>query len=81
MLPNYNLILKNTPSEMGRGGLGIYIKNELTFKRLDSITFPENKSFLYDCLFIEVEYGKQDKILFGSIYRTPGPIDNFIEDY
>ena len=66
---------------MGRGGLGIYIHNKLTYNQICNLTFPKEKLLLYDCLFLQIENEKGDQILIGSIYRTPGPIDNFIEDF
>jgi exonuclease III len=73
-LQNYQpLIFINRTSSAG-GGVGIYLKTNLTFKILkDKSTFIDK---LYESLFLEIQTSKGKKMIVASIYRTNSKYSN-----
>ena len=69
----YNFIHSDSDSQAG--GVGLYIKNSITYKVIDelylNLNFAEN-------IWIEVETNKKS-IVVGVVYRHPGYIVNQIE--
>ena len=68
-LANYHMLETNLRSETRGGGVGIYVKNHLSFKILKQYSvFVER---IFESLFIEITLSGNKKIIVGSVYR-PG---------
>ena len=69
----YTGIFKHkTPDKRG-GGIAIYIKDDYKYKIRSELTFPNDESDLFDCLFIEILAEKSNSvpIVLGVLYRSP----------
>ncbi len=66
-LNNYQFI-SNCRKEKKGGGVGIYIKNDLSFKIRDDIAI--NKECIYESIFIET-LNENKRFIVGEIYRPP----------
>ena len=67
MLPGYRFIHKCRDNNVQGGGIGIYIKEEYTFRLI-----PEYSIFLdkiIETLFVEIELGSKHKVVVASVYR------------
>jgi hypothetical protein len=71
-LEGYSHVFKHkTPNKNG-GGLGFYIKSNLTTKIRKDLSIPCEHTSLFDCLFIEVQtHSSHPSILIGNFYRSP----------
>lgn len=66
-IPGYNLVSKHR-SNLKRGGVAIYIRNELSYKvKEDVSTFIEGQ---FESVFIEIDV-ENSKTIVGEIYRIP----------
>lgn len=78
----YSMITKHKLQKKEGGGIAIFISDKLEYKEL-AISVPTDKQNLFDCLFIEIEYGRKSIIL-GVLYRSPShnsvhEFNNFID--
>jgi hypothetical protein len=66
-LPGFQQIIYNTRPDGQGGGVGIFVKNGLSFKisKAKSIFIPK----LYESIFIDVTLGSGKKLCIGNIYR------------
>ena len=65
-LVNYHNLETNTRSVACGGGVGIYVKQNLSYKIL-----KQYSEQIFESLFIELSLANNKKIVIGSIYR-PG---------
>ena len=68
-ISGYHPITYNCRKTLKGGGVGFYIKKELSFNVIDDLSIFQERIFESKC--IEVEY-PSGKVLFISIYRPPG---------
>ena len=68
-MSGYHPITYNCRKTLKGGGVGFYIKKELSFNVIDDLSIFQERIFESKC--IEVEY-PSGKVLFISIYRPPG---------
>lgn len=74
-LPGYVFINENRTSKSG-GGVGLYIKNDLSIKRRDDLSLTEAES-----LFIDITDKAGKKSVIGVIYRPPEKkLETFIDE-
>ena len=78
---NYHSLELNLRSSARGGGVGIYIKNSLTYNRLTQFSVCVDR--ILESLFVEVITPGNKKIIIGSIYRpgTKFPGLTFTEQY
>ena len=67
-LPGYTFVEKHR-KDRKCGGVGIYVKNNLSYKIREDLSIFEEHSF--ETVFIEV-IGNQHNTVVGEIYRVPG---------
>ena len=66
-LPGYKFIHKSRDNNVQGGGIGIYVKEEYSFRII-----PEYSIFLdkiIESLFVEIELGSKQKVVVSSVYR------------
>ena len=68
-LANYHTLETNLRQESRGGGVGIYVKNHLSFKILKQYSIFVER--IFESLFIEINLSGNKKIIVGSVYR-PG---------
>lgn len=68
-IEGYNFIHQCRKEKNG-GGIGLYVKNNLEFKRKSYLDFSDPE--ILECLFIEVERPNENNIIIGVTYRPPG---------
>ena len=68
-LQNYHTLETNLRNNTRGGGVGIYVKNHLTFNVLDQYSIFIER--IFESIFIEVSLPNNKKIVIGSVYR-PG---------
>ena len=75
-LENYTFIFKGKTCS-NHGGVGMYIRNELTFNTLHLL----NQSDIWEGLFVEISSTTHDsKLIIGSIYRPPRDLnENYVQ--
>ena len=74
-LNNYHALELNQRQKLRGGGVGIYVKQHLSFKILAHYsTFVER---IFESLFIEINLPNNKKIVVGNIYRPGTPIPGF----
>ena len=80
-LINYHPLLTNLRRSARGGGVGIYIKENLSFKILSKFSIFVER--IFESIFIEVSLANNKKIIIGSIYRpgTKVPGLTFTEQY
>ena len=80
-LINYHPLLTNLRCSARGGGVGIYIKENLSFKILSKFSIFVER--IFESIFIEVSLANNKKIIIGSIYRpgTKVPGLTFTEQY
>ena len=71
-LPNFNFVYKKRNKFRG-GGVGFYIKQGISHKILENLSFFIEKVF--ECLTIELTINSK-KIIICNIYRSPSPLAN-----
>ena len=72
-LINYHPLETNLRRDARGGGVGIYVKNHLSFKILKQYSIFVER--IFESIFIELTIAKNKKIIIGSVYRpgaTPG---------
>jgi hypothetical protein len=74
-IPQYTLIHKHRPQGNG-GGVGFYIKNNINFKVIESLSLMSTK--IFECITIEIPLSNK-KISISSIYRSPTPPHNMTQ--
>ena len=67
-LPGYTFISKHRQNKT-RGGVGIYIRNDISFNRREDLEINIEGEF--ETIFIETQVNKVNTII-GEIYRIPG---------
>ena len=73
-LPGYDFIPQ--PSLSNAGGVGFYLKNNLTYSILSNFTTTESD---FEALWIEINVKGQSNLICGVVYRHPNSnFDNFI---
>ena len=73
-LPGYDLI--SQPSLSNAGGVGFYVKNNLTYSILSNFTTTESD---FEALWIEINVKGQSNLICGVVYRHPNSnFDNFM---
>ena len=74
-IEGYNFV--HTPTKTDKGGVGLFIKNELNFKLREDL----NKSIfnIGESVFVEIESKNAKNALVGCIYRHHTPIKDFLE--
>ena len=70
----YNFI--HSDSNFQAGGIGLYIKNSISYKIIDELDLKHN---FVENIWIEVETKTKKSIAVGVVYRHPGNIVNQIE--
>jgi hypothetical protein len=55
---------------MRGGGVGLYIRDGLSFNKTENLSIFNEKTF--ECLSVEVQYPNK-KIFLSNIYRSPNP--------
>ena len=80
-LNNYHILETNTRSVARGGGVGIYIKQNLSYKILKQYSVFSER--IFESLFIELSLANNKKIVIGSIYRpgTVSPGMTFTEQF
>ena len=74
-IPGYDFI--SQPSLSNAGGVGFYIKNNLTFAVLSELSVTEAD---FEALWIEINCDGQCNLICGVVYRHPnGNLDNFMD--
>jgi len=68
-LTGYNFISRQRQHGK-RGGVGIYIKNNINFARRDDLAINIDGQF--ESIFIEIQNKTSNNIIIGEIYRIPG---------
>lgn len=68
-IPNFNFIHSQRSHKNG-GGVGFYIKEGITYKKIEKLSKFIYKTF--ECLTIELQINNK-KITVSSIYRSPTP--------
>ena len=77
-LENYQDIILQTREGKRGGGLGIYLKQNLSYEIIDELSYILEGEF--ETQFIKVFFGKNKFKIIGNIYRIPGGnLNNFIE--
>ena len=78
---NYHPIELNLRSSAKGGGVAIYVKNNLNFKRLPQFSLCVDR--ILEALFVEIITPENKKIIVGSVYRpgTKHPQLTFTEQY
>ena len=66
-IDNYNLTLKSRVNSNG-GGICFFIKKEIPFKEIKSLSIFEEK--VIESLSLELDLGKNNKIIVSNIYRS-----------
>ena len=69
-LDNYNMILKSRVNSNG-GGVCFFIRKEIPFKEIKNLSVFEEK--VIESLSLELDLGKNNKIIVSNIYRTNSP--------
>ena len=80
-LANYHPLITNLRRSARGGGVGMYIKENLSFKILSKFSIFVER--IFESVFIEVSLTNGKKIIIGSIYRpgTKSPGVTFTEQY
>ena len=74
-IPGYDFI--SQPSLSNAGGVGLSIKNNLTFAVLSELSVTEAD---FEALWIEINCNGQSNLICGVVYRHPnGNLDNFMD--
>ena len=74
-IPGYDFI--SQPSLSNAGGVGFYIKNNLTFAVLSELSVTEAD---FEALWIEINCDGQSNLICGVVYRhSNGNLDNFMD--
>jgi exonuclease III len=77
-LENYQDIILQTREGKRGGGLGIYLKQNLSYEIIDELSYILEGEF--ETQFIKVFFGKNKFKIIGNIYRIPGGnLNTFIE--
>jgi hypothetical protein len=71
-IPGYNFIYKNRQNSI-RGGIAMYIREDITFKIRDDIAIHVENEF--ESLIIEINTPNK-KTIIGEIYRVPNTSEN-----
>ena len=83
---NYNQITKHKLPNKEGGGIAIYIKSYINWKQRTDLSFPSDKTNLYDGIFVEIinsiNRGNDGNLLLFVLYRSPShnTINEFRED-
>ena len=73
-LPGYDFI--SQPSLSNAGGVGFYVKNNLTYSILSNLTTTESD---FEALWIKINVKGQSNLICGVVYRHPNSnFDNFM---
>lgn len=75
-LPGY-VLYRNDRTGKGAGGVGMYVREDLHVKHVDSS--PSDYHSMSEFLFLEISFS-HNKLLCGVIYKPPG-VDNNFNDY
>jgi hypothetical protein len=71
-MDNYVGIFKHKCPNKEGGGLGFFLKSDLSFKVRNDLSVPEELSSLFDCIFVDIDIGTSSKnIIVGNLYRSP----------
>ena len=68
-LHNYHTLVTNLRNNARGGGVGIYVKNHLTFNVLNQYSIFIER--IFESIFVEISLPNSKKIVIGSVYR-PG---------
>ena len=71
-IPNFNFVYKKRSKFRG-GGVGFYIKQGISYKIIENLSFFVEK--IFECLTIELTINSK-KITICNIYRSPSPLAN-----
>jgi hypothetical protein len=72
-IPNFNFINLQRNNQRG-GGVGFYLSNKVTFKKLENLSCMHDKVF--ECLTVEIDLNSKKYVL-SSIYRSPSLLNEF----
>ena len=73
-LQNYHTLVTNLRNNARGGGVGIYVKSNLSFNVLNQYSLFSER--IFESLFVEISLPSCKKIVVGSIYR-PGKFPGF----
>lgn len=72
-MENYSSVFKHKVPNKEGGGLGFFVRSDLSFEVRDDFFVPNEYRALFDCLFIEIQTGSSfTNTLVGNFYRSPG---------
>ncbi len=80
-LPDYHPLIIQTRTNSRGGGVGLYLKNNLQYRKLDGLSVFYGR--LFESVLVEVTIPDGKKIIIGSIYRpgTLPPGRNFTQQF
>ena len=73
-LEHYNFVSKMRRHTTG-GGVAYYIKKGIRYKEIKDLSLFEEK--IIECLTLELDFGKKDKLILSNIYRSNSPHPNY----
>ena len=76
-IEGYNFV--NTPTKTDFGGVGLFVKKDLSIKPRDDLCFSIHSVF--ESHFVEIESDVSKNLLIGGIYRHHTSISNFLSEF
>ena len=76
-IPGYQPLIFTSRQNSQGGGVGIYLKNGISFKHLPALSIFIEK--LFESIFIEITLSNGKKIIIGSIYRSNTQYSNLTQ--